>query len=32
LALRLMRRLPIAVDFFIGRQQRDQIRLPDCGF
>lgn len=29
LAVRLMRRFPIAVDFFIGRQQRDQIELPE---
>jgi 2-polyprenyl-6-methoxyphenol hydroxylase-like FAD-dependent oxidoreductase len=32
LAVQLMRRLPIAVDFFIGRQQRDQVKLPDYGF
>ncbi len=32
LAVRLMRRLPFVVDFFIGRQLRDQVRLPDYGF
>lgn len=32
LAVRLMARLPFMVDFFIGRQQRDQVRLPDYGF
>lgn len=32
LAVRLMARLPIMVDFFIGRQQRDQIQLPDYRF
>jgi len=32
LAVRLMRRLPLAVDFFIGRQMRDQVQLPDYGF
>jgi 2-polyprenyl-6-methoxyphenol hydroxylase-like FAD-dependent oxidoreductase len=31
LVIRLMRRLPFVVDFFIGRQLRDQIRLPDYG-
>ena len=30
--LRLMRRLPFVVDFFIGRQLRDQVQLPDYGF
>jgi 2-polyprenyl-6-methoxyphenol hydroxylase-like FAD-dependent oxidoreductase len=32
LALRLMRRLPFVVDYFIGRQLRDQVKLPDDGF
>ena len=32
LAVRLMRRLPFVVDFFIGRQLRDQVQLPDHGF
>jgi 2-polyprenyl-6-methoxyphenol hydroxylase-like FAD-dependent oxidoreductase len=32
LAVRLMQRLPFMVDFFIGRQQRDQVQLPDYGF
>lgn len=32
LAVRLMRRLPFVVDFFIGRQLRDQVQLPDYGF
>jgi len=27
-----MRRLPFVVDFFIGRQLRDQVQLPDYGF
>jgi len=27
-----MGRLPFVVDFFIGRQQRDQVQLPDYGF
>jgi hypothetical protein len=31
LVLRLMR-LPFIVDFFIDRQLRDQIELPDYGF
>ena len=31
LVLRLMR-LPFVVDFFIGRQLRDQVELPDYGF
>jgi 2-polyprenyl-6-methoxyphenol hydroxylase-like FAD-dependent oxidoreductase len=30
--LRLMRRLPFVVDFFIGRELRDQVELPDYGF
>jgi 2-polyprenyl-6-methoxyphenol hydroxylase-like FAD-dependent oxidoreductase len=30
--VRLMGRLPLMVDFFIGRQLRDQVRLPDYGF
>ena len=32
LVVRLMRRLPFVVDFFIGRQLRDQVQLPDYGF
>lgn len=32
LAVRLMRRLPFVVDYFIGRQLRDQVQLPDYGF
>lgn len=32
LAVRLMRRLPFVVDYFIGRQMRDQVQLPDYGF
>jgi 2-polyprenyl-6-methoxyphenol hydroxylase-like FAD-dependent oxidoreductase len=32
LAVRLMQRLPFVVDYFIGRQLRDQVRLPDYGF
>lgn len=32
LSVRMMRRLPFVVDFFIGRQQRDQVQLPDYGF
>ena len=32
LAVRLMRRLPFVVDFFIGRELRDQVQLPDYGF
>ena len=32
LAVRLMRRLPFVVDFFIGRQLRDQVQLPNYGF
>jgi 2-polyprenyl-6-methoxyphenol hydroxylase-like FAD-dependent oxidoreductase len=32
LVIRLMRRLPFLVDFFIGRQLRDQAELPDYGF
>ena len=31
LVLRLMR-LPFVVDFFIGRELRDQVQLPDYGF
>jgi 2-polyprenyl-6-methoxyphenol hydroxylase-like FAD-dependent oxidoreductase len=31
LALRLMQ-LPFVVDFFIGRELRDQVELPDYGF
>jgi hypothetical protein len=31
LATRLMR-LPFVVDFFIGRQLRDQVQLPHYGF
>ena len=29
---RLMRRLPFVVDFFLGRELRDEIQLPDYGF
>ena len=32
LAVRLMQRLPLVMDFFIGRQLRDQVQLPDYGF
>jgi 2-polyprenyl-6-methoxyphenol hydroxylase-like FAD-dependent oxidoreductase len=32
LAVRLMGRLPFVVDFFIGRQLRDQVQLPNDGF
>jgi len=32
LVLRLMRRLSFVVDFFIGREMRDQVKLPDYGF
>lgn len=32
LAVRLMQRLPFVMDFFIGRQLRDQVQLPDYGF
>ena len=32
LAIRLMARLPFVVDFFIGRELRDQVQLPDYGF
>ena len=32
LAVRLVRRLPFVMDFFIGRQLRDQVQLPDYGF
>jgi 2-polyprenyl-6-methoxyphenol hydroxylase-like FAD-dependent oxidoreductase len=31
MVLRLMR-LPFVVDFFIGRELRDQVQLPDYGF
>ena len=31
LVVRLMR-LPFVVDFFIGRELRDQVELPDYGF
>ena len=31
LVVRLMRRLPFVVDFFIGRELRDEIKLPDYG-
>jgi 2-polyprenyl-6-methoxyphenol hydroxylase-like FAD-dependent oxidoreductase len=30
--LRLMPRLPFVADFFIGRELRDQVKLPDYGF
>jgi hypothetical protein len=30
--VRLMRQLPFVVDFFIGRELRDQVELPDYGF
>jgi 2-polyprenyl-6-methoxyphenol hydroxylase-like FAD-dependent oxidoreductase len=32
LVVRLMRRLPFVADFFIGRELRDQVELPDYGF
>jgi 2-polyprenyl-6-methoxyphenol hydroxylase-like FAD-dependent oxidoreductase len=32
LVMRLMPRLPFLVDYFIGRQLRDQVQLPDYGF
>jgi 2-polyprenyl-6-methoxyphenol hydroxylase-like FAD-dependent oxidoreductase len=32
LVVRLMRRLPFVLDFFIGRQLRDQVELADYGF
>ena len=32
LVVRLMRRLPFLVDFFLGRQIRDQVRPPDYSF
>jgi 2-polyprenyl-6-methoxyphenol hydroxylase-like FAD-dependent oxidoreductase len=32
LVTRLMVRLPFVVDFFIGRELRDQVHLPDYGF
>ena len=32
LVLRLMTRLPFVVDFFIGRELRDQVELTDYGF
>ena len=31
-AARLMVRLPFVVEFFIGREMRDQVELPDFGF
>jgi 2-polyprenyl-6-methoxyphenol hydroxylase-like FAD-dependent oxidoreductase len=31
LVMRLMPRLPFVVDFFIGREMRDQVQLPDYG-
>jgi hypothetical protein len=30
--VRLMQRLPFVVDFFIGRELRDRVELPDYGF
>jgi 2-polyprenyl-6-methoxyphenol hydroxylase-like FAD-dependent oxidoreductase len=32
LVTRLMVRLPFVVEFFIGREMRDQVQLPDYGF
>jgi 2-polyprenyl-6-methoxyphenol hydroxylase-like FAD-dependent oxidoreductase len=32
LVMRLMRRLPFVVDFYIGRELQDQVELPDYGF
>jgi 2-polyprenyl-6-methoxyphenol hydroxylase-like FAD-dependent oxidoreductase len=32
LVTRLMVRLPFVVEFFIGREMRDQVELPDHGF
>jgi hypothetical protein len=32
LVVRLMRRQPFVVDFFIGCELRDQVALPDYGF
>jgi hypothetical protein len=32
LVTRLMVRLPFVVEFFIGREMRDQVELPDYGF
>jgi hypothetical protein len=29
LVVRLMRRLPFVLDFFIGRELRDRLQLPD---
>ena len=31
LVTRLMVRLPFVVEFFIGREMRDQVELPDYG-
>jgi 2-polyprenyl-6-methoxyphenol hydroxylase-like FAD-dependent oxidoreductase len=32
LVARLMGRLPFVVEFFVGREMRDQVELPDYGF
>jgi 2-polyprenyl-6-methoxyphenol hydroxylase-like FAD-dependent oxidoreductase len=32
LVTRLMGRLPFVVEFFVGREMRDQVELPDYGF
>ena len=32
LVVRLMRRLPFVIDFYIGRELRDQVELPDYRF
>jgi 2-polyprenyl-6-methoxyphenol hydroxylase-like FAD-dependent oxidoreductase len=32
LVTRLMVRLPFVVEFFIGREMREQVELPDYGF
>ena len=32
LVTRLMGRLPFVVEFFVGREMRDQVQLPDYGF
>ncbi len=32
LVTRLMVRLPFVVEFFVGREMRDQVELPDYGF
>ena len=32
LVVRLMRRLPFVMDYFIGRELRDQVQLPDYGW